>query len=130
VEGGAPRLTTVFLCVCVSTPCFAQKPSDSLGHLLKIVAGTNSLEPGRENYKPNYLFKIRTGETVSIALYHLGGRQQGYVDAFNDNTDVPSRISGKNLFLKTPDGHELKLLLCDVKHKATVCGDEIFPGME
>lgn len=125
------RLTATALCALVSTGCFAQKPSDFVvGHLIKIAANVISLEPGRENYKPNYLFKIRTGETVSIALYHLVGGEHGYADALTENTDVNYKISGKNLFLKTPDGHELKLLLCNSNGEATVCGTDIFPRMD
>jgi hypothetical protein len=52
-----------------------------------------------------------------------------HAQSLHENTDVAYRISGRNVFLKTPDGHEIKTLRCDLKDNATVCGDDIFPHL-
>jgi hypothetical protein len=108
----------------------AQKDMEySAGYLIQIAAGVISLQPSGKNHESNYLFKLRTGLTDTITLYRTPPGKDP-TQSFHESSEVAYRFSGKNVFLRTPNGHEIKTLLCEAKGDAIICGDDIFPKMK
>jgi hypothetical protein len=127
--GRASRKSAIVLAaVSVFGPLASAQHDQVFAHLVKIAANAISLEPGRENHKPNYLIKLRVGTTESVVLYHVAASKDG-MHSFNENAEVRYRVAGKNVFLTAADGTEIKTLQCYIKGEATICGDDIFPNM-
>jgi hypothetical protein len=119
------------LSLLISIPIYAQKDKDfRTGHLVKIEVVFIPMEAGRTTYKANYLIKLRDGSAETVALYHVTIFGHDYVKPLKEDTDIPYRISGKHLFLKSPEGHEIKALLCEVKSDCALCGSDSFCNLK
>lgn len=92
---------------------FAEKPPDyRTGRVVK-VSGQDYVDPGGKS-QVAFLLHIQDGTqeffgkfTVNILFGHDQRK------AFKENADVPYRVSGKSLFVKTPEDKELKGRLCE-----------------
>jgi hypothetical protein len=94
-----------------------------LGRLLKVSSETYVLPDAIG--KIQYLLHLSDGSNEYFALYSVNpifGHDRS--DLLKPDTDVQYRISGKTLFVRTPDGKEVKGRLCE---KGTFHG---FPGMK
>ena len=98
----------------VAVTVFAQKLSDyRTGRMVK-VTGLDYVDPGGGKSQSAFLLHIQDGKqdifgkfTVNILFGHDPR------SAFKANADVPYRMSGKSLFVKTPDNKEIKGRLCE-----------------
>ncbi|HXM34625.1 MAG TPA: hypothetical protein VN920_05525 [Pyrinomonadaceae bacterium] len=85
--------------------------------------------------KTAYLLHIPDSSNEYIALYNVNslfGHDRS--ERLKPDSDIQFRISGKNLFLKTPENKEIKGRLCEkVKigdSPAIKCGDLILLGKD
>jgi len=89
----------------ISVPIYAQKDKDfRTGHLVKVEQVFIPMEAGRTTYKANYLIRVRDGSAETVALYHVTIFGHDYVKPLKEHTDIPYRVSGKHLFLKSSEG--------------------------
>jgi hypothetical protein len=91
---------------------FAQKPDDyRTGRVVK-VTGQDYVNPGGKSQSA-FLLHIQDGSQdvfVKFTVNILFGHDQR--NAFKKGADVPYRVSGKSLFVKTPENKEIKGRLC------------------
>ena len=114
----------------ISFPIFAQKSKEfRTGHLVKKEELLLPMETGQTTYKASYPIRLRDGSVETVGLYHVTIFGHDYVKPLKEDTDVPYRISGKHLFVKSQDGHEIKALLCEVKGNTTFCGSDAFSNV-
>ena len=129
-------LSRAFVCVVLSclTVCAQKQPEYHTGRLLKVSDETDASSGAPEFV---YLLHIREGANEYFALYKVNFIfRHDRSDLLKPDTDVQYRISGKSLFVKTPDSKEIKGRLCErVKlvakfgsSPAVKCGGELFLG--
>jgi hypothetical protein len=89
---------------------------------LKIQSATDALDT---THKAAFLLLIQDGSNEYVAHYRVT-----YFGHVNKNlvagNDVEFRISGKHVFVKTPDGKEIKARLCDRIGDGVRCGNVAF----
>jgi hypothetical protein len=120
-----------FLLACellLTVTVFAQKQPDyRTGQVVK-VSGQDYVDPGGKS-QIAFLLHIQDGTqdlfgkfTVNVLFGHDSRTE------FKANADVPYRISGKSIFVKTPENKEIKGRVCErVSWKGTPaikCGGE------
>jgi hypothetical protein len=92
------------------------------GRLLKIQDATDVLD---RTHKAAFLLLILDGSDEYVAHYTVT-----YFGHVNKNlvagNDIEFRISGNHVFVKTPDGKEIKARLCERIGDAVRCGDVAF----
>jgi hypothetical protein len=66
------------------------------------------------------LIKVSDGDAETIGFYKVTCFGHDTVKALKNDTDIPYRVSGKNLFLKSPEGHEVKAQLCEQRDEMVV----------
>ena len=114
----------------ISFPMFAQKSKEfRTGHLVKKEQLFVAIETGQTASKASYLIRLRDGSVETVGLYHVTVFGHDYVKPLKEDADVFYRISGKHLFVKSQDGHEIKALLCEVKGNTTFCGSDAFSNV-
>ncbi len=126
------RVSLFVLLSCSSL--WAQKQMDyRTGRLLK-VSDESFVLPDRPG-KTAYLLHIREGSDEYFALYNVNflfGHDRS--NLLKPGTDIPYRISGKSLFVKTPDGKEVKGRLCERAKwhglSGVKCGGAFFGGAD
>jgi hypothetical protein len=92
------------------------------GRLLKVHDATDLLDT---THKAALLLLIQDSSDQYVAHYRV--TYFGHVNkTLAAGTDVQFRISGKNVFVKTSDGKEIKARLCDRVGEAARCGDVAF----
>jgi hypothetical protein len=97
----------------VAVTAFAQTQSDyRTGHVVK-VTGQDYADPGGKS-QIAFLLHIQDGTqdifgkfTVNVLFGHDSRSE------FKLNADVPYRISGKSIFVKTPENKEIKGRVCE-----------------
>ena len=93
------------------------------GRLVKIQDATDLLDT---THKAAFLLLIQDGSDQQY-LAHYRVTYFGHVNKnLVAGNDVEFRISGKYVFVKTPDGKEIKARLCDRIGDAARCGDVAF----
>lgn len=125
-----------FLLLCPAVR--AQKKTEyRTGHLLKIEDVTiGTFEPGDTYYKTDLLLYIREGSDEYVAHYRVTIFGHDKSKVLKPDTDVSFRVSGKSLFVKPPDGTEMKSRLCEkvqirgVPGDALKCGDMTYLGRD
>ena len=126
------KLSGVLLCFLLFCPTnAAQKKSEyHTGHLLKIEDIGVAIYPGDSGtaYKTDRLLYIREGSDEYVARYSVSYFGHDKSKLLKPDTDVPYRISGKSLFLKTQDGNEIKARLCQRVGPGLKCGSITFFG--
>jgi hypothetical protein len=92
------------------------------GRLLKVEDATDLLDT---THKAALLLLIQAGSDEYVGHYTVT-----YFGHVNKNlaagSDVEFRIAGKHVFVKTPDGKEIKARLCDRVGDGVRCGDVAF----
>src|SRR6267154_4347602 len=109
------KTSGALLCFLLFCPTIrAQKKSEyRTGHILKIEdVGYIPSESGETYHKADVLLYIRDGSDEFVARYYVTIFGHDKSKVLKPDTDVSYRISGKSLFVKTPDGKELKAGLC------------------
>jgi hypothetical protein len=104
-------LSRAFVCVVLSclTVCAQKQPEYHTGRLLTV-----SYEIVSDAAEDAYLLHIRDGANEYFALYKVKLLfRHNRSDLLKPDTDVQYRISGKSLFVKTPDSKEIKSGLCE-----------------
>jgi hypothetical protein len=127
------KLSGTVLCFLLSCPTiWAQKKSEyRAGHLLKIEVVAIPAEFEKTAHKADHLLYILEGSDEYVALYGVTYFGHDKSKLLKPDTDVSYRISGKSLFLKTPDGNEIKARLCERVGPGLVkCGNLTFAGMD
>jgi hypothetical protein len=120
-------ITTLLLVLSFSSTLCAQKNSEfQTGHLLKIESVAVSTVTGANPFKASYLLQLREGNNGYYGLYKVSSFGHDYAKSLKAGVDIPFRISGNNLILKTPEGHEIKTRLCERAGNATRCGSDSF----
>ncbi|HEV2299408.1 MAG TPA: hypothetical protein VGR72_12935 [Candidatus Acidoferrales bacterium] len=116
----ATTLVRVFLCVLLFTVTISaqKKPEYRTGHLLKVEDSTDLMD---QTHKANYLLHIRDGADEYVARYSMTWFGHDRSGLLKPDTDVSYRISGKSLFVKTPDGKEIKARLCKMRGSILAC---------
>jgi hypothetical protein len=119
-----------FLLLCPNI--WAQKkPEYRTGHLLKIEdVGYIPVESGETYHKADVLLYIREGSDEYVARYYVTICGHDKSKVLKPDTDVSYRVSGKSLFVKTPDGNELKAGLCERIGPMLKCGNLKFLGKD
>jgi hypothetical protein len=111
----------------MSFTALAEKNADfRTGHLVKVEYVAIPAEPGRTTYKASYLIRVKDGTSENVGLYNITIFGHDYAKELKNDTDIPFRIDGKHLYLKSPEGHEMKALLCQVSGNSTRCGVDVF----
>lgn len=114
-------LVRTFLCVLLFTATISaqKKPEYRTGHLLEVENSTDLLD---RTHKASYTLHIRDGADECVARYSMTYFGHDRSGLLKPDTDVSYRISGKSLFVKTPDGKEIKARLCQMRGSCVVCG--------
>ena len=132
------RLGGIFLLgllVLLTPVAFGQKESSGSraknktnfqkGQLLKIEDAHN-LEKTSE--KAGYLFTIQDGASRYFGRYTLNYFQHDRSKEVTEGEEVDFRIDGKHLIVKTPNGEEIKMRLCEQKGNCVKCGSMAICG--
>jgi hypothetical protein len=107
------------LCSVVSAQ---NKSQYRTGRLLKVEDATDLLDT---THKAALLLLIQDGSDQYVAHYRV--TYFGHVNKdLTAGSDVQFRIAGKHVFVKTPDGKEIKARLCDRVGDGVRCGDIAF----
>jgi len=102
-----------------------KKPEYRAGRLLKIEDLFIPAEIDK-THKANYLLYIRDGSEEYVARYRMTYFSHDKSKLLKPDSDVSYRISGKSLFVKTPDGDEIKSSLCEKLASGVKCGSDFF----
>jgi hypothetical protein len=69
---------------------------------------------------------VQEGSNDYDGLYQVTYWGPDFAKPLKADMDISHRISGKNLTVKTPDGHEIKARLCERAGNAINCGNDTF----
>jgi hypothetical protein len=120
-----PALTLLVAGIAVlqcSVVLAQSKPEYRKGRLLKVNDATDILDT---THKAAFLLLIQDGSDQYVGHYTV--TYFGHVNkSLLAGSDIEFRLSGKHLFLKTPDGKEIKARLCDRAGEAVRCGNVAF----
>ena len=125
------KLSGVLLCFLLFCPAdSAQKKAEyRTGRLLKIENVNFPGDPGTA-HKVDCLFYIREGSDEYVARYNVTFFGHDKSKLLKPDADVSYRISGKSMFVKTPDGNEIKAHLCERSRLGLKCGDMTLLGKD
>ena len=128
------KLSGVILCFLLFCPInSAQKAQEyRTGHLRKIEDINFVLPPGESGtiHKVDCLFYIREGSDEYVARYNVTYFGRDKSKLLKPDTDVSYRISGKSMFVKTPNGNEIKARLCERSGVGLKCGNMTLLGKD
>jgi hypothetical protein len=127
------KTSGALLCFLLFCPTiWAQKKSEyRTGHILKIEdVGYIPSESGETYHKADVLLYIRDGSDQYIGRYYVTIFGHDKSKVLKPDTDVPHRVSGKSLFVKTPGGNEIKAGLCERIEPMLKCGNLTFLGKD
>jgi len=124
------KLSVALLCFLLfCSTIWAQKKSEHrTGHLLKVEDVAIPAEFEKTAHKADHLLYIREGSDEYVALYSVTYFGHDKSKLLKPDTDVSYRISGKSLFVKTPDANEIKARLCEGVGPVVKCGNVTFAG--
>jgi len=88
-----------------------------------------TIQTGRMSYLGVYLITLQDGQTTLPVLYRYALFQHDFTKEIHAGMDIPYRIDGKHLYLKSQDSKEVKTALCEPKGNKLHCADVTFePG--
>ncbi len=85
-----------------------------------------TIQTGRASYLGVYLITLQDGQTAIPVLYRYALFQHDFTREVHAGMDIPYRIDGKHVYLKSQDGKEVKTALCEPKGEKLHCADMIF----
>ena len=85
-----------------------------------------TIQTGRASYLGVYLITLQDGQTAIPVLYRYALFQHDLTREVHAGMDIPYRIDGKHVYLKSQDGKEVKTALCEPKGEKLHCADMIF----
>jgi len=85
-----------------------------------------TIQTGRANYLGVYLITFHDGQTAIPVLYRYALFQHDFTKELHAGMDIPYRIEGKHVYLRSQDGKEVKTALCEEKGVKLRCADMIF----
>ena len=85
-----------------------------------------TIQTGRASYLGVYLITLQDGQTAIPVLYRYALFQHDFTREVHAGMDIPYRIDGKHVYLKSQDGKEVKTALCEPKGVKLHCADMIF----
>jgi len=91
----------------------------------KLVKVEDAHDLGKTSEKGGYLLTIQDGASRYIGRYTLNYFQHDRSKEVSEGAEVNFRIDGKHLILKTPNGEEIKMRLCEQKGNCVRCGNMI-----
>jgi hypothetical protein len=85
-----------------------------------------AIQTGRANYLGVYLITLQDGQNPIKVLYRYALFQHDFTRELHAGADIPYRLDGKHVYLKSQDGKEVKTSLCEEKGAKLHCADMVF----
>ena len=96
------------------------KPAFHAGQLVKI---ENVTDTSKQSEKAGYLLTIRDGTEQYFAHYTMTYFSHDRSKEFEEGKDIQYRIDGKHLIVRSPQGEEIKMRLCQQAGNWVRCGN-------
>jgi hypothetical protein len=120
-------LSTVLVVASQSIPQTASPQPSAPGTARLIgIEDLTAFQPiGRGSYLGVYLLTLQDGQNAMKVLYRYALFQHDFTKGISSGMDIPYRLDGKHVYLKSQDGKEVKTALCEEKGDKLHCADLI-----